>query len=194
LIVRFRKGDYTWNIRGVVFRTTGVKSMTKKVEYGFVPAGADAASAELKRQPVGAEALVFRFPGGILSANPGVLSNEIASALMFHGLKQVLADTGAGREPGEFEALARKRWETLASGQWGAERESAGPRMTEKSAAVTVYARMKGISTDAATAIYEGKQADPLGVTWDAARRKAFLGKFAADIAAERGRTAEQEF
>ena len=168
--------------------------MTKKVDYGFMGPGADAASAELKRQPVGAEALVFRFPGGILMAAPSALTTEVQYALMFHGLKQVLADTGAGREPGEFEALARKRWETLASGQWGAERESSGPRMTEKTAAVTVYARMKGIDIDAAVAIYEGKQADPLGVTWDAARRKAFLGKFAADIAAERGRTAEQEF
>ena len=168
--------------------------MSKKVDYGFIGEGADAASAELKRQPVGAEVLVFRFPGGIMEASVKTLPSEIQRALAYHGLKQVLADTGAGREPGEFEALARKRWETLAAGNWGAEREGAGPRMTEKAAAVAVYARMKGISPDAATAIYEGKAADNLGVTWDAARRKAFLGKFAADIAAERGRTAEQEF
>jgi hypothetical protein len=79
-----------------------------------------------------AEKLEFRFANGeTVAVDPNEFDDSVRTAAMFHGLSQKLGDAYAGTKDAEdahdkFMAML----EQIQSGNWLAERESAGPRIS----------------------------------------------------------------
>lgn len=82
--------------------------------------------------------LQFTFANGDrLDVDPSKLSEQVRYCAMFHGLAQKIGDSYAGsKTPDEASEEAMALYERLESGEWIAERESAGPRISLILAAV----------------------------------------------------------
>lgn len=82
--------------------------------------------------------LQFTFANGDrLDVDPSKLSEQVRYCAMFHGLAQKIGDSYAGsKTPDEASEEAMSLYERLESGEWIAERESAGPRISLILAAV----------------------------------------------------------
>lgn len=76
--------------------------------------------------------LQFSFANGdTLNVDPSKLSEQVRYCAMFHGLAQKIGDSYAGsKTPDEASEEASSLWERLEAGEWIAERESAGPRIS----------------------------------------------------------------
>lgn len=76
--------------------------------------------------------LTFAFAnGGKLDVDPSKLSESVRYCAMFHGLAQKIGDSYAGSKTAdEAEEEASSLWERLEAGEWIAEREAAGPRIS----------------------------------------------------------------
>lgn len=100
--------------------------------------------------------LTFAFANGDkLDVDPSKLSDNVRKCAMFHGLAQKIGDSYAGsKTPDEASEEASSLWERLEAGEWIAERESAGPRISLILAAV-VKAR-----ADAGKPFTEAEQAE----------------------------------
>lgn len=97
----------------------------------------------------GATILQFQFANGeIVSVNPMDFSAEVRTAAMFHGLSQKLGDAYASSKDADeawekFEALR----ERIAGGEWIAEGESAGPRISLVVKAIVAAKAKAGVTT-----------------------------------------------
>lgn len=82
--------------------------------------------------------LQFTFANGDkLDVDPTRLSESVRYCAMFHGLAQKIGDSYAGsKTPDEASEEASSLFERLEAGEWIAERESAGPRISLILAAV----------------------------------------------------------
>lgn len=76
--------------------------------------------------------LTFAFANGDkLDVDPSKLNDEVRKCAMFHGLAQKIGDSYAGsKTPDEASEEASALWERLEAGEWIAEREAAGPRIS----------------------------------------------------------------
>lgn len=76
--------------------------------------------------------LSFAFSNGDrLDVDPSKLSESVRYCAMFHGLAQKIGDSYAGsKTPDEASEEASALLERLEAGEWIAERESAGPRIS----------------------------------------------------------------
>lgn len=76
--------------------------------------------------------LSFAFANGDkLDCDPSKLSESVRYCAMFHGLAQKIGDSYAGSKTAdEASEEASSLWERLEAGEWIAERESAGPRIS----------------------------------------------------------------
>lgn len=76
--------------------------------------------------------LTFAFANGDkLDVDPSKLNDDVRKCAMFHGLAQKIGDSYAGsKTPDEASEEASSLWERLEAGEWIAERESAGPRIS----------------------------------------------------------------
>lgn len=76
--------------------------------------------------------LTFNFANGDkLDVDPSKLNDDVRKCAMFHGLAQKIGDSYAGsKTPDEASEEASSLWERLEAGEWIAERESAGPRIS----------------------------------------------------------------
>ncbi len=100
--------------------------------------------------------LTFSFANGDrLDVDPTKLNEQVRYCAMFHGLAQKIGDSYAGsKTPDEASEEATSLWERLEAGEWIAEREAAGPRISLILAAV-VKAR-----ADAGKPFTEAEQAE----------------------------------
>lgn len=100
--------------------------------------------------------LQFAFANGDkLDVDPTKLSDGVRYCAMLHGLAQKIGDSYAGaKTPDEASEEAGSLYERLESGEWIAERESAGPRISLILAAI-VKAR-----ADAGKPFTEAEQAE----------------------------------
>lgn len=82
--------------------------------------------------------LTFAFANGDrLDVDPSKLSEQVRYCAMFHGLAQKIGDSYAGsKTPDEASEEASSLYERLEAGEWIAEREAAGPRISLILAAV----------------------------------------------------------
>jgi hypothetical protein len=92
----------------------------------------NAAGEETRSAHEGATALVFTFANGdVLSVDASKLPQPVQVAAMWHGLAQKIGDAYASAKSAEDAAdAATALYERLEAGDWVAEREAAGPRIS----------------------------------------------------------------
>lgn len=95
----------------------------------------------------GATHLELRFVSGeTVKVNPDEFSDTVKVAALFHGLSQKLGDTYAGADADEAYDKTMALFERLQGGEWIAERESAGPRISTVVEAIVAAKAKAGVT------------------------------------------------